>query len=428
MFHRALWAPTLVVGLAIGLASEVTAQDRLPEVEQPNVVKPGTKALLKAKLGMRYFLRVPASYDAKRGARMVVFLHGSNMNGMNYLGSFEQMGWAKDDLLVCPNGETGDAPYGANNFTFDSARYVAEITRDVKAAFNVTRIYVGGHSQGGFLTYSVITLFPDLYHGAIPMAGNCWSQNEPNLWEERPDLLAKQRKIAIAVIHGQRDPVVPFEDGKHGYDVFRAMGYPRLRLFAPKNLGHEFMLAPVDEALDWLDSQVGNDAQKCAALGEKWAGLGEWGWAIESARTALELGAKGGAKQTAQGIIKAAEAAAKKQVAAMAKLMATKPGEAWVPKWLEFWRLHGPTQTAAELVKHYEKLRGEQRVEGRRLFGQARDLYQSDRAKAEATLADLLVKAPATFEAYYALAWLKKLGDDPLAKSKVLAGVRISPP
>lgn len=207
-------------GLALLLvASPAAAKDRPPpEVDSPARVKPGTTALLKAAgKGMRYFLRVPGKYNPRDGARLIVFLHGSNMNGLDYLRSFEAKKWCNDDILCCPNGETGTDPLGQNNFGFDSAPLIADVTEEVQKAFKTTITYVGGHSQGAFLTYSVILNFPDLYRGAFPMAGDCWIQNEPNLWEDKPDVLKKQKEIAIAVIHGKADPVVAFSQGEHAY-------------------------------------------------------------------------------------------------------------------------------------------------------------------------------------------------------------------
>ena len=219
-------------------ASPVVARDaKPPEADSPAKVKPGSTALLKAAgKGMRYFLRVPGRYHAKDGTRLIVFLHGSNMNGLEYLRSFEAKRWCQDDILCCPNGEAGTDPFRQNNFGFESGPLVAEVTKEVQQAFKTTITYVGGHSQGAFLTYNVILNHPDLYHGAFPMAGDCWSQNEPNLWEEKPDILKKQKEIAIAVIHGRADPVVPFSQGEHAYDCFRAMGWTKLRLFAPPKL------------------------------------------------------------------------------------------------------------------------------------------------------------------------------------------------
>src|SRR6476469_4660266 len=117
-------------------------EDKPPEVDSPTKVRPGMTAMLKsAGKGMRYFLRVPKNYNPQTGARLIVFLHGSNMNGLAYLRSFESKKWCDDDILCCPNGETGTDPYGANNFGFNSAPLVADVTEEVQKAFKTTIAY-----------------------------------------------------------------------------------------------------------------------------------------------------------------------------------------------------------------------------------------------------------------------------------------------
>lgn len=378
-------------------------EDEKPaEFDSPAKVKPGQVGLLKSKSkGMRYFLRVPKKYDAKAGARLIVFLHGSNMNGLDYLRSFEAMDWAKDAILCCPNGETGDEPFGANNFTFASAPFVADVTEEVQRAFKTTVTYVGGHSQGGFLTYSVILHFPDLYRGALPMAGDCWMQNEPNLWADEAKVHARQREIAIAVIHGKADPVVAFSQGEHAYHCFRAMGWTKLRLFAPEELGHQFMLSPVDEALEWLDAMNGREPKRSFDLAAQWAKAGEWGWVIETLRATKEKPGDRGAQWT-----KAAEAAATKAAEAMSAAMKGKPAD-WVPQWWEFWRVHGASAAAGPLIEKYLDKRDKQRRDAARWFDEARGHFQQEqRDKAYEVLQRLLDEAPCTYEAFYARDWL----------------------
>jgi len=406
-------ARAVVAGAALaGLAAPVAARDdkkddkdKLPEVVSPEKVKPGQTALLKAANGMYYFLRVPKGYDAKAGARLIVFLHGSNMNGLQYVRSFEAKHWASDDILCCPNGETDTKgqpstdPYGQNNFTFESAPFVAEITEDVKKAFKTTACYVGGHSQGGFLTYSVILLNPDLFQGAMPMAGDCWSQNEPNLWEDKPDIAKVQHEIAIAVLHGKNDPVVQFAQGEHAYDVFRAAGWQKLRFFTPERAAHMFMVYPVDEVLDWLDAMNGRNAKKTAELCEKWAKDGEWGWCLAAAKASAAVPQK---------FVKLAEDAAAKAAPGVAEAMKGKPMD-WVPKWLEFWRIHGGTEAAKPLVDAYLAKRAEQRAQGRDLFFRNQSLYREKKAaEADALLPQILEEAPYSYEGYYAWKWLSQ--------------------
>jgi len=392
------WLAFLLLTLEPAVAPPSRADDKPALFDSPSKLKPGQTGLLKSKSkAMGYFLRLPKKYDAKAGARLIVFLHGSSMNGLDYLRSFESMNWADDAILCCPNGEQGTDPFGQNNFTFESAPYVADVTEEVQKTFKTTVTYVGGHSQGGFLTYSVILLFPELYQGALPMAGDCWMQNEPNLWEDEPKVHEKQKEIAVAVIHGKADPVVNFSQGQHAYDCFRAMGWTKLRLYAPEHLEHQFMLSPVDDALSWLDAMNGREPKRSLDLARDWAKGDEWGWVLEVAKAS---------KDKSPALVKSAEAAAAKAVEKMTAAMKGKPAD-WVPQWLEFWRVYGSSAPAQPLVAKYLENRHDQRHEGARLFEAARGMLRGEKkSDGYEKLEELLRVAPCTYEAYYAQSWL----------------------
>ncbi len=406
---------SVALGLFLVLLAAVPAEAKkkdkppVPSAEKPEEVKKGRTALLKAPKGMRYFLRVPKKYDPKKGAPLLVFMHGSNMNGMQYLPMFPAKKWYDHAIICAPNGETGNQPFGSNNFTQQSAPLVADVVEQVQGALNVTHTYIGGHSQGGFLTYSVIMHFPDLFQGALPMAGDCWMQNEPNLWEDKPEVMAKQKKIAIAVIHGKADPVVDFKQGEHAYDVFRVMGYPKLRFFAPERLGHQFGLSPVGSALLWLDAMNGLNPKKGLKAASKWAKKGEWGWVLQAGKAyQARDDVSGSDKAKAGKLIAKAEAAAAKATPGMQKLLeAGKEPAVWLPLWWEYWRKYGGTEAAKPLVEDYLAKRAEQRSTGQQLWNQAFGQSRSgQKEQCYETLEQLLKEAPYTFDAYYAVSWL----------------------
>jgi predicted esterase len=378
----------------------VVAKDKNPPlVDAPAKVKPGSTGMLKAAgKGMGYFLRVPRNYDASKGSRLVVFLHGSNMNGMDYLRSFEAKKWCADAILCCPNGENGADPNGPRNFGFESGPLVADVTEEVQKAFKTTVTFIGGHSQGAFLTYNVILNFPELFHGAFPMAGDCWMQNEPNLWEDKPEATKKHRNIAIAVIHGKADPVVQFSQGEHGYDCFRAMGWTKLRLFAPDKLNHMFMLAPIEEAIEWLDAMNGLNEPKSMQHAAKWARAGEWGWVSHAAK-----GSKSGASA-----LKAAETAATKATLEMTATLKEKPAD-WIPKWTEFVRIYGESEAAKPLLAKQQTERDQSRQKAVGLFNEAQQLFRAQK-KPEGlkVLEQLRETAPATYQGYFAWKWLSE--------------------
>lgn len=400
------WASALAA-LAL-ITPQAMAKDAKPEeVDAPANVKPGTTGLVKAQgNGMKYFLRIPKKYDAKVGARLIVFLHGSNMNGLDYLRSFEAKRWCPDDILCCPNGENGSDPFGRNNFGFGSGPLVASVTEEVQKAWKTTVTYVGGHSQGAFLTYNVILNFPKLYQGAFPMAGDCWLQNEPNLWEDKPEIMKQQQEIPIAVIHGKADPVVAFSQGEHAYDCFRAAGWRKLRLFAPEKLNHMFMPAPIDEAIEWLDAMNGRNESKSLAQAAKWARAGKWGWVWHAAKTA----------KAGTSALKAAEDAATKAVPAMATALKSQPTQ-WLPQWIEFRRLHGDTAAAQPLVTEYLTQRAQQRPAALALFNESQALFRvGKRGEAHKVLEKLLTENPHTYQAWFALKWLSEKPTTPPAK------------
>lgn len=400
----------IAILVALPTVGPLCARDpKVPEADSPQEAKPGKVALLTSPKGMRYFLRVPRGYDKDEGGRLIVFLHGSNMNGLTYLESFEEARWCRDDILVCPNGEKGDDPFGANNFTFESAPLVADVTKEVVDAFQPSRVYLGGHSQGGFVTYSAIMHFPELFHGAFPMAADCWMQNEPHLWEDKPEIMAKQKRIAIAVIHGRADPVVSFSQGEHAYEVFLAMGYPKLRLFAPEKLGHQFLLSPVPEALEWLDAMTGRAPDDSIKLAREWAKDKEWGWAHQAALAVLaDDDADARAADTARKAVAAVETPAQEAATKMAETLKMEKPETWIPAWLEFRRQFGATKAAAKLVEDYDAARAKERETGASLFRAAlahRRDQQNDEYRR--SLQQILSDAPHSFHAYYAWKWLR---------------------
>jgi predicted esterase len=402
--------------LWISTAAHAQKNETVPRLSDLSQAKPSEAALFVSSDEMEYFLRLPKNYDAEKGARLIVFMHGSNMCGLTYLRSFEGAKWCGDDILVCPNGEaSGDDPYGANNFGFASANPVATVTREVQEAFNVTRTYIGGHSQGGFVTYSSIMHFPELYQGALPMAGDCWMQNEPNLWEGEPEKLTLQKKIPIAIIHGQKDPIVAFAQGEHAHNVFRAACYPKLRFFAPEKLGHQFMLSPVDEALEWLDAMNAADPATAIERAQGWADPGEWGWACQAALAVNEsMSADEESKKIALEILQRAEAPAAK---AASEISQTIKGDAtgnWVTSWFDFHAQFGSTDAAKKMVENYFKRRADQREPAEKLFWEARQLLRDDKKPdAYAMLEKLLADYPCTYHAFYAKDWLDHRTDKP---------------
>ena len=237
---------------------------------------------------MTYSVRAPESFREGDGKKWpaVVILHGSNMNGKAYVNTIAAT-WpdiARDYLLIGINGEmpsaTGDDPqfnYTYVNFvgrsTFkgypgtdrESPALVAEALDEIREAYPIARYFEGGHSQGGFLTYSLLMNYPDKIAGAFPISAGVIFQCEPTAYADDP-LRAAQRSVPLAIVHGKQDPMVGFSSGEYAAVVFGEAGWPAFRFFADASpAGHRFGLLPIGEAIRWLEASTADDlARGCS--------------------------------------------------------------------------------------------------------------------------------------------------------------------
>src|SRR4029077_4013304 len=168
--------------------------------------------------------------DPKRWPAIVI-LHGSNMNTKAYVetlaAAWPEIG--RDYLILGINGEVpsdiGEEPrfnYTYVNFvgrsTYggfpgtdrESPALVAEALSELKQVYPIVRYFVGGHSQGGFLTYSLLMNSPTLIAGAFPISCGVIFQCEPEAYRDEP-LRKAQRSVPLAIVHGRNDPLVDFD-------------------------------------------------------------------------------------------------------------------------------------------------------------------------------------------------------------------------
>jgi predicted esterase len=227
---------------------------------------------------LTYSIRAPDGFkaaDAKKWPAILI-LHGSNMNGRVYVNTIATT-WpqiARDYLLIGINGEMpssiGDEP--AFNYTYvdyvgrstfkgfpgtdhESPALVAAAMDELRQAYPIEKYFVGGHSQGGFLTYSLLMNFPEKIAGAFPVSAGVIMQCEPAAFADEK-LRAAQRAVPLAIIHSKQDAMVPFSAGEHAAKLFNDAGWPKMQFFIDDSgAGHRFALLPIDQAIHWLEAQ-----------------------------------------------------------------------------------------------------------------------------------------------------------------------------
>jgi dipeptidyl aminopeptidase/acylaminoacyl peptidase len=151
-----------------------------------------------------YRVYVPLSYDGTATRPMAVLLHGALGNERSYFsglydptiikGEAERRGY----IFVAPNGR-GDYIRAGQEDVFE---VIKAVTRDYKV--DTSRIYLTGHSMGGFGTWWIASNKPDLFAAIAPVSGA-----GPSQADQLAALVAKLKGVPALVIHGARDQIVP---------------------------------------------------------------------------------------------------------------------------------------------------------------------------------------------------------------------------
>ena len=168
----------------------------------------------------QYLLRVPRAYDAaERAAPMplVLMLHGRGSNGSQAASDY--YGWGKlaeeeGFIAVFPTAlgtPTSWRHSWAGRSTNDSL-FLAALIDELMGAYDVDplRVFMTGHSSGGFMSYSFAATHGEKVAAIGPVAGLSMDR-------ARPDV-----PVSVVSFHGTADRTVPY--GRNRWGAASAMG------------------------------------------------------------------------------------------------------------------------------------------------------------------------------------------------------------
>ena len=351
--------------------------------------------------GLRYHVRLPKGHAADKKWPAICILHGSNMDSRAYVdtivGAWPEL--AEQHIVVGLDGETlsGASKPGALRFNYtyinfsgpnegwewarrQSPALVAEALQQLGKELPITKWFLGGHSQGGFLTYCLVMYYPQLLAGAFPMSCNLLVQCEPDQFDAAK--MQAQHRVAVAVIHGRADDVVEFSGGAYCHLRMIDGGFPWVRLFAPERIGHQFALLPVDEAVRWLGSCSAADPEALLRAGE--AGAAEQRWRDVGAvlKQLAEASPPSALKERTDALAKKLETALRPRTAELEKSIAKQKDGRWVDDFLPWRAEFGTAASAEKVLADYAGLRAAQKKEADALFGEWRGTRDAAARKA----------------------------------------------
>lgn len=143
-----------------------------------------------------YNLYVPEAITGDRPLPLVVVLHGKGATWQSWFEATEVCAWAEREGFVVA------APHGRGDWFYlgPGERDVLDVIEEVKRLCPVDpdRVFLVGHSMGGWGAWHLGLTHPDLFAGIVPMSA--WAPLE---------LLPNARHLAPFVVHGDADTVVP---------------------------------------------------------------------------------------------------------------------------------------------------------------------------------------------------------------------------
>lgn len=195
-----------------------------------------------------YRIFIPSSYDPAKKYPLVVALHGMGGDENSYFAGYEngiikREAEARGYLVVCPKGRAPASMY-LGSAEQDVLDVIAEMKREY--AIDEDRVYLTGHSMGGYGTWSIAVNHPKMFAAIAPVAGG-----------GMPQVFARVSTIAHIpeiVVHGNADPTVSVDESRRMVKAAQAAG-AKVKYIEVEGGNHSNIVAPnMKEIFDWFDA------------------------------------------------------------------------------------------------------------------------------------------------------------------------------
>jgi len=199
---------------------------------------------------MPYRLYIPPAYDGTKAYPMVLALHGlggteDSMFGQAYRVPVEAE--KRGYIVAAPLGYRIDGGYGraATKAGALSEADVMEVLARVRHDYKIddSRIYLLGHSMGGFGTWVLGPKYPTIWAAMAPISGG-----------GQPASLEKIRDIPEIVVHGDADNVVPVGSSRTMVEAAKKLGIEVKYIEVPGGTHGDVAAPSMSAIFDFFDA------------------------------------------------------------------------------------------------------------------------------------------------------------------------------
>lgn len=206
---------------------------------------------------------VPSGYDAATAAPLVILLHGYGANGaiQNIYFNMQPQAEARGFLYVYPDGTANRLGMSSWNATdaccqdgaTDDVGYLTFIIDDVSSKYNVdpARIYLIGHSNGGFMSYRMACEQAELIASIVSLAGATFLDTAK---------CAPSEPVNVLQIHGTDDGTIEYDGGTTPIGTYPSADTTVATWSAYNGC------APATETLGTIDLNVDTDGEETTML------------------------------------------------------------------------------------------------------------------------------------------------------------------
>jgi predicted esterase len=191
---------------------------------------------------------IPTEYDATKKWPMIVALHGMGGDENSFFagydhGAIRRVAEERGYIVVCPKGR---GPYSM--YLASSERDVIDVINEMKRDFSIDddRVYLMGHSMGGYGSWSIAVNNPELFAAIAPISGGGTPFSKPNL--------KAITHVPWIVIHGDKDPTVPVEESRKMVRAGKELGAEIKYIEVPGGNHSDVVVPAFKDIFDWFDA------------------------------------------------------------------------------------------------------------------------------------------------------------------------------
>ena len=195
-----------------------------------------------------YRFYIPNNYDAKKKWPLVVALHGMGGDENSFFsgydnGAIRRVAEDRGYIVVCPKGR---GPYSM--YLASAERDVIDVINEMKRDFSIDgdRVYLMGHSMGGYGSWSIAVNNPDLFAAICPIAGGGTPFSRPKL--------KAIAQVPWVVVHGDNDPTVPVEESRKMVKAGKEHGAEIKYIEVPGGSHGDVVVPAFKDIFDWFDA------------------------------------------------------------------------------------------------------------------------------------------------------------------------------